>query len=580
MHLGPAAHAWFTPERPTLYVLDYADTLPERRLQTLLDALYRTAGERTSAVALLLLMRNLPEKGFVEALTSQVGEGAGRAVFIGDAVAPAFSEPTPIPELDREDLPVLFERSREAFLDLTGEKPEQDVSYPAEELPGRPLAVVLLALLAAYGHRVVQSDNEIAVFRSVWEWERGKWRRYLEQRDPSLPRAWREEALDLMEAALVVRTLGRLFRTLEDVAAFWKAHRPPKRRDSRGNVLDVSWLAHMLSSLFPASDGESVIPPIVPDPLADFVLAHRDDLKALVHATLPTADEIFAALRDRPRAQGPSMKRTLDDAFPELLKRSFFITGTVIPRLRENFVEQGNALARVVGVWLEETTRALHGKDPDLARAWLNLWSEFLPHPDRTVALREIVVSYHTARNMVAEDELGKAAALNDLGVALSALGRREEALGVTREAVEIYRQLAEKNPDAFRPGLAMSLHNLGFILSALGRMEEALKPTQEAVEIYRQLAEKNPDAFRPDLARSLGLEGFLLRELRRSREAALLLERALHILHPFLERYPQVFRDLGRWVLDVYLEACRKAGIAPRRDLVETMTRLIAEKA
>jgi hypothetical protein len=57
----------------------------------------------------------------------------------------------------------------------------------------------------------------------------------------------------------------------------------------------------------------------------------------------------------------------------------------------------------------------------------------------------------------------------------LSALGRREEALAATQEAADLYRDLAQQNPQAFLPDLAMSLNNLGNRLSALGRREEAL---------------------------------------------------------------------------------------------------------
>ena len=67
------------------------------------------------------------------------------------------------------------------------------------------------------------------------------------------------------------------------------------------------------------------------------------------------------------------------------------------------------------------------------------------------------------------------------------------------------YRKLAQSNPAAFLPDLAMSLNNLGIRLSELGRREEALAiPAQEATEIYRKLAQSNPAAFLPDLAMSL----------------------------------------------------------------------------
>ena len=86
----------------------------------------------------------------------------------------------------------------------------------------------------------------------------------------------------------------------------------------------------------------------------------------------------------------------------------------------------------------------------------------------------------------------------------VSVLGRPAEALPVTEEAVAIYRELAEANPDRYRPDLAPSLSNLGVRFSALGRPAEALPVTEEAVAIRRELAAANPDRYRPDLATSL----------------------------------------------------------------------------
>ncbi|MGH3774214.1 MAG: tetratricopeptide repeat protein, partial [Pseudonocardiaceae bacterium] len=112
------------------------------------------------------------------------------------------------------------------------------------------------------------------------------------------------------------------------------------------------------------------------------------------------------------------------------------------------------------------------------------------------------------------------AMALNNLGNRLSNLGRREEALAATTEAVEIRRRLAEVNPAAFEPDLAMALNNLGMMLSNLGRREEALAATTDAVEIYRRLAEVNPAAFEPDLAMALNNLGMMLSNLGRREEA------------------------------------------------------------
>ena len=134
------------------------------------------------------------------------------------------------------------------------------------------------------------------------------------------------------------------------------------------------------------------------------------------------------------------------------------------------------------------------------------------------------------------------ALSLNNLGVRYNALGRREEALTVTEEAVSIRRVLAEKNPDAFNPGLAGSLNNLGAFYDALGRREEALTVTEEAVSIRRVLAEKNPEAFNPDLAGSLNNLGIRYNALGRREEALTVTEEATDIYRVLAENNPDAF--------------------------------------
>jgi tetratricopeptide (TPR) repeat protein len=112
-------------------------------------------------------------------------------------------------------------------------------------------------------------------------------------------------------------------------------------------------------------------------------------------------------------------------------------------------------------------------------------------------------------------------------------------------------------------------LNNLGAALSALGRREEALAAAQEAADIYRKLADKNPQAFLPDLARSLGVYGNTLQGLERYGEAAGAFHEGLVHLAPFFQKHPQAFAGLAGALQKDYLEACRKAGLEPDRDLL-----------
>jgi tetratricopeptide (TPR) repeat protein len=173
------------------------------------------------------------------------------------------------------------------------------------------------------------------------------------------------------------------------------------------------------------------------------------------------------------------------------------------------------------------------------------------------------------------DENARRAGLLNNLGRALSDLGRREEALEAAKEASDTYRQLAQKNPDAFLPDLAMSFNNLGAILSDLGRREEALEAAKEAVTIRRQLAKKNPDAFLPNLATSLGALGGVLQSLDRDDDAAGAFHEGLQSIFPFFKALPQAFAGLVGALFKDYLQTCEKAGQEPDMELLNQFANL-----
>ena len=208
---------------------------------------------------------------------------------------------------------------------------------------------------------------------------------------------------------------------------------------------------------------------------------------------------------------------------------------------------------------------------PQGAQAFLDALDERLPLPAHTLVLREMVEMVWKTKLLLlpAEKRLERSRLLSNLGAALSSLGRREEALQATKEATESYRKLAEKNPEAFLPNLAMSLNNLGAMFSDLGWREEALQAAKEAADIRRKLAEKNPQAFLPDLARSLGVYGNVLLGLERYGGAADSFSQGLELLAPFFAKHPQAFSSLAGALKQLYLQACQKAGQEPDADLL-----------
>jgi tetratricopeptide (TPR) repeat protein/nucleoside phosphorylase len=180
-------------------------------------------------------------------------------------------------------------------------------------------------------------------------------------------------------------------------------------------------------------------------------------------------------------------------------------------------------------------------------RLALKLESAGIPH--QTVSLRRVAEWVDRTRLgglgvSEQEDMLAERARLqNNLGNRLSDMGQREEALKAAQEAVALHRILAQRNPDAFQPDLAMSISNLGATLSDMGQREEALKAAQEAVALRRVLAQRNPDAFQPDLAMSLNNLAFMLNSLDQDEEALQAAQEAVALHRILAQRNPDAFQ-------------------------------------
>lgn len=270
------ARVWVRPPRPTLLILDYAENRMQE-VETLLQAA-ADLPERKHPLALLFLLRPDPrdkDQPLHRLLRGVAGRSPTQTAFWHQTCAPAVEKAHRVPELAPDDRPALFAQAQEMFRRREGVAPREAVTYPAKELPERPLAVILLALLAAHGRRVAESSDEQRILAAVWEWEWDKWRRYLQAH--RLHPEWEGEALGLIEAALAAATLGRPLCSPEEVAAFWEANLPPRRVNRDGQTMAPQWLAQHLPTLFPApaEEGTWQLPPIVPDPLADLVVSRQ-----------------------------------------------------------------------------------------------------------------------------------------------------------------------------------------------------------------------------------------------------------------------------------------------------------------
>ena len=171
---GAIAH-WARPDGPALLVADYAEMHPPEQVTALLDAVVATAEERRHPLALVFLTRQGPTPGATQApanlLAKHLQEWATRGVapLRAELVQEALSTHRGLPTLEENDRQDLFRAAVERFrrrLNVPEGVPAVD--YTPEALPRRPLALILLALLAAQGRRVAQSADEQTVYAAAW----------------------------------------------------------------------------------------------------------------------------------------------------------------------------------------------------------------------------------------------------------------------------------------------------------------------------------------------------------------------------------------------------------------------------
>jgi tetratricopeptide (TPR) repeat protein len=135
---------------------------------------------------------------------------------------------------------------------------------------------------------------------------------------------------------------------------------------------------------------------------------------------------------------------------------------------------------------------------------------------------------------------------LGNLGNRLADMGRYGKALEAGQQAEEIWRELAEKQPDAYRANWAVLLGNLGLRLAGMGRYEEALKAAQQSEEIWRERAEKQPDAYREEWATSLANLGDAQVASGMHVAALASANEAIAGIAPFADHYPLKY---GPWL-------------------------------
>jgi hypothetical protein len=117
---------------------------------------------------------------------------------------------------------------------------------------------------------------------------------------------------------------------------------------------------------------------------------------------------------------------------------------------------------------------------------------------------------------------------------------RRAEPL--YQEALKLCRSLAEENPEAFLPRVAMTLNNLAVLYCQTNAFGPALAAYEEALKTYRSLAEANPEAFLQNVATTLNNLAVLHRQTNAFGPALAAYEEALQISRSLAEKNPEAF--------------------------------------
>ena len=292
-----------------------------------------------------------------------------------------------------------------------------------------------------------------------------------------------------------------------------------------------------IAGLYP-STGTGPWDTLQPDRLAErFIGRKLVDDPSLAKALAPGATDLQATqlltVYARAAAQ-PALNRQLDDALTALcVQHPALLTAPAIGVVTQT-EDPAPLLKALHHIVTDETADLdwdeLEGQLPEFSHR-LASWAVLL--------LQRLVVQH---RGNVGDPAL-LARSLNNLSNRLSDLGRTEEAHTAITEATTTYRELADAQPDTYRPDLATSLNNLSNHLGDLGRTEEAHTAITEATTTYRELADAQPDTYRPDLATSLNNLSNHLGDLGRTEEAHTAITEATTTYRELADAQPDTYR-------------------------------------
>ncbi|MEV0902978.1 tetratricopeptide repeat protein [Actinoplanes sp. NPDC049802] len=556
-----------------LAVVDYADRWPMSALLTLLGQM-RALHARTGArVRILMLARSAGYWWPSLAGRAENDHGIEAGAFVLDG-----------PDAGRGDM---FTAAAVRFGEVLGVAGD---GWVAPDLSGPDFAPVLsvhMAALAAVDARL-HRDEAPAGPRSIAE--------YLLAREQRHWRDMHEKAEDPIASPPMI-----LHRATYTAALTGAVPRPVARRAliAAGLAADVTAADRVADdhrTCYPPADRRLVLEPPHPDRLGEDLIALSTPGHGL--PTMLSYDDWPLSAPEALLGHEAEWTGAAVTTLIEAARRWPHLAGEVLcPLLRRDpelaILAGGNALTRLAsipGIDLDVLT-AVESRLPAEPRADLDVAAAAIserllrdrlrsgPGP-ATVAALHVDHAFRLARagrwtealtvgqtgvallRRLAEEDPGAylpalAVALNNTGTVLSELGRRREALALGEEAVAVGRGLAALDPDTHRPALAGNLADLAARLSALDRREECLAPAAEAVELLRALAVADPD--RHQLALALNNFGAFLAEAGQRQRGLDLTEESAGLLWELADRDPDrylpdlamVVGNLGNRMLD-----------------------------
>jgi hypothetical protein len=294
---------------------------------------------------------------------------------------------------------------------------------------------------------------------------------------------------------------------------------------------------------YPPAQAGTVLEPLYPDRLAeDFAALALSDPTSVNPAGDDWADHALSGLLPAPARQGdqvqvppwtrPALTMLIETArrWPHVAATQLYPLLTARPELMLH--ADGAALAALAAL-------------PEIDLGLLERIEAVLPvhrHADLDVGIAALAERLADYRLAVTTDPAARARIHDELALRLSYAGLHADAVTEGLQALLIWRELAERNRDAYLPKLAASMGNYAAWVAEIGLRDEAVLISEGAVHLQWELARLSGNAYLPDLAASLNNYALRLNKVGRRDEAVLVSEDAVVLYRALAEQNRDVY--------------------------------------